>query len=187
MSLYYHVANKDQILDGMVDAVFGEIELPSTRRRLEDGHAGGPTPRATCFAASLGDRPDGVGHHTRAPQHCGTTTRSSAACATRLHHRAGRHVFSAIDSYLYGFALQELNLPFEHPRGNRRDGRTFLEVPGRGVPHLAELTVEHVLRPGYDYGDEFGFGLDLILDGLERARTPPKKTSRKPASGQPSR
>ena len=37
-------------------------------------------------------------------------------------------------------------------------------------PHLTELTVEHVLQPGYDYGGEFGFGLDLILDGLERAR-----------------
>ena len=37
-------------------------------------------------------------------------------------------------------------------------------------PHLAELTVEHVLQPGYDYADEFEFGLDLVLDGLERAR-----------------
>jgi hypothetical protein len=37
-------------------------------------------------------------------------------------------------------------------------------------PHLTELTVQHVLQPGYDYGDEFEFGLDLILDGLERAR-----------------
>ena len=39
-------------------------------------------------------------------------------------------------------------------------------------PHLTEMTVEHVLQPGYDYGDEFEFGLDLILDGLERARHP---------------
>ncbi len=37
-------------------------------------------------------------------------------------------------------------------------------------PHLTELTVEHVLQPGYEFGAEFGFGLDLILDGLERTR-----------------
>ena len=44
--------------------------------------------------------------------------------------------------------------------------------PAGEYPHLTELTVEHVLQPGYDYGDEFEFGLDLILDGLERARRP---------------
>jgi Tetracyclin repressor-like, C-terminal domain len=49
---------------------------------------------------------------------------------------------------------------------------TFLDhFPAREFPHLAELTTQHVLRPGYDYGREFGFGLDLILDGLERERT----------------
>jgi hypothetical protein len=50
---------------------------------------------------------------------------------------------------------------------------TFLDqFPAGEYPHLAELTTAHVLQPGYDYGDEFEFGLDLILDGLERARTP---------------
>jgi hypothetical protein len=47
----------------------------------------------------------------------------------------------------------------------------FLEqLPSAQYPHLIELTLEHVLQPGYDYGAEFEFGLDLILDGLERAR-----------------
>jgi hypothetical protein len=41
--------------------------------------------------------------------------------------------------------------------------------PGE-YPHLTELATEHVLRPGYDYGDEYEYGLDLILDGVERAR-----------------
>ena len=97
------------------------------------------------------------------------------------------HAFSAIDSYLYGFAMQELGLPFSTPEETAAMAETFLEqFPAEEFPHLAELTTEHVLVPGYDYGDEFDFGLDLILDGLERSRTPPK-TSRKPASGQPSR
>jgi hypothetical protein len=45
-------------------------------------------------------------------------------------------------------------------------------IPAEEYPHLAELTVQHVLQPGYDYGDEYLFGLDLILDGLEQARRP---------------
>ena len=45
-------------------------------------------------------------------------------------------------------------------------------VPVDEYPHLTELTVEHILKPGYDYGNEYEFGLDLILDGLERARDP---------------
>ena len=60
-------------------------------------------------------------------------------------------------------------------------------LPAKDYPHLAELTTGHVLQPGYDYGSEFEFGLSLILDGLERAHTPNKKTTRKPASGQPAR
>jgi hypothetical protein len=44
------------------------------------------------------------------------------------------------------------------------------QLPTDEYPHLAELTIEHVLQPGYDYGDDFGFGLELMLDGLERIR-----------------
>jgi hypothetical protein len=80
------------------------------------------------------------------------------------------HAYSAIDCYLYGFAMQELNLPFT-PEQSAAMAVTFLDqFPVEQFPHLAELTIEHVLRPGYDYGDEFAFGLDLILDGLDRAR-----------------
>jgi hypothetical protein len=79
-------------------------------------------------------------------------------------------------------------LPFSTPEETAAMAVTLLDhFPAEVYPHLAELTVKHVLRPGYDYGNEFRFGLDLILDGLERARTPLKKTPRKPASGQPSR
>jgi AcrR family transcriptional regulator len=189
MSLYYHVANKDEILDGMVDAVFGEIELPSM-------HADWKTAmrdRAASARDVLRRHPWAIGR---------MESRLAAGPATLRHHDAvigclrnagftielAAHAFSAIDSYLYGFAMQELNLPFSTPEETAAMAVTFLDhFPAEEYPHLAELTVKHVLRPGYDYGNEFGFGLDLILDGLERARTPPKKTPRKPASGQPSR
>jgi hypothetical protein len=80
---------------------------------------------------------------------------------------------SAIDSYLYGFAMQDLTLPVSTPEESAAMAVTFLDqFPVAEYPHLAELTARHVLQPGYDYGNEFEFGLDLILDGLERARAP---------------
>jgi AcrR family transcriptional regulator len=172
MSLYHHVANKDEILDGMVDVVFGEIELPPAdgdwRAAMRD--------RAASAREALRRHPWAVGR---------MESRAHPGPATLRHHDAvigclrgagfsvalAAHAFSAIDSYLYGFALQELALPFRTPEETAEMAGTFLEqFPAQEFPHLAELTVEHVLQPGYDYGDEFGFGLELILDGLERAR-----------------
>ena len=188
MSLYHHVANKDKILDGMVDVVFGEIELPSThaewKRAMRD--------RAASARDALRRHPWAIGL---------MESRATPGPATLRHHDAvigclrdagfaielTAHAFSAIDSYLYGFAMQELNLPFTTPQETAEMAVTFLEqFPAQEYPHLAELTTEHVMQPGYDYGNEFQYGLDLILDGLERARTPPRKNPRKPASGQPS-
>ena len=81
------------------------------------------------------------------------------------------HAFSALDSYIYGFALQQANLPFQTAEETAAMAETFLQqFPADAYPHLAELTVQHVMRPGYDYADEFAFGLEVILDGLERAR-----------------
>ena len=79
------------------------------------------------------------------------------------------HAFSALDSYIYGFALQEKGLPFEGPEQTAEVAAAmFADFPVDRYPHLVELTTQHVLQPGYDYGEEFEFGLDLILDGLER-------------------
>jgi AcrR family transcriptional regulator len=173
MSLYHHVANKDRILDGMVDLVFRQIELPAVgaewRAAMRD--------RAASARAVLRRHPWAVGL---------MESRLSPGPATLRHHDAvlgclraagfaiplAAHAFSAIDSYLYGFAMQELNLPFQTPEETAAMAKTFLDhFPAQEYPHLAEFTVDHVLRPGYDYGDEFGYGLDLILDGLERARS----------------
>ena len=79
------------------------------------------------------------------------------------------HAFAALDSYIYGFALQEKSLSFGTPEETSALAKAFLsQFPTKEYPHLARLTLEHVLQPGYDYGDEYEFGLDLMLEGLDR-------------------
>jgi Tetracyclin repressor-like, C-terminal domain len=112
-------------------------------------------------------------------------SRTSPGPATLRHHDAvigslreggfsielAAHAFSALDSYIYGFALSETSLPFDTAEESAEVAQMILkQLPADQYPHLTELTIEHVLRPGYDYADEFEFGLDLILDGLQRAR-----------------
>jgi hypothetical protein len=81
------------------------------------------------------------------------------------------HAFSALDAYIYGFALVERSLPVDDPARTadvaRDMARRFLM---EDYPHLAEFSADHIMRPGYDYGKEFPFGLDIILDGLDPAR-----------------
>ena len=76
------------------------------------------------------------------------------------------HAFSAIDAYVYGFVLTELNLPME-PGEGAAEMVAEMGLPSDRYPHLAEMMAEQVLGRSYDYGDEFDFGLGLILDGLE--------------------
>ena len=81
------------------------------------------------------------------------------------------HAFSALDGYIYGFVLQERGLPFDTPEELEEVAAGILaQISAEAYPYLTELTVEHVLEPGYAYADEFAFGLELILDGLERLR-----------------
>jgi AcrR family transcriptional regulator len=172
MSLYHHVANKDDLLDGMIDVVFGEIELPS-----ECADWMGAMRQRALSARQV------LARHGWAIRFM--ESRSSPGPATLRHHdavlgclrnagfsvRLAAHAFSLLDSYIYGFALQERSLPFDSPQQTAELAQEMLaRFPENEYPHLAELTAEHVLQPGYDYGDEFAFGLDLILDGLERAR-----------------
>ncbi len=171
MSLYHHVASKAAILDGLVDVVFSEIELPS-------GEADWKTAmreRAISARAALRRHPWAT---------VLMESRSTPGPANLRHHdsvlgilrNAGfpvelaAHAYSILDSYIYGFALQEASLPFHTPEEAAQVAETIMgDFAAQEYPHLTELTVEHVLRPGYDYGDEYLFGLELILDGLDRA------------------
>jgi AcrR family transcriptional regulator len=172
MSLYNHVANKDQLLDGMVDLVFSEIDLPS----------GGADWKKAMRLRAISAR-QALSRHSWA---IGLMeSRRSPGPATLRHHdsmigslrQAGfsiplaAHAYSVLDSYIYGFSLQEASLPFETPEQSADLAEMILaQFSPDKYPHFTELAVEHVLKPGYDYGNEFEYGLDLILDGLERAR-----------------
>ncbi|PNG18342.1 TetR family transcriptional regulator [Streptomyces cahuitamycinicus] len=168
MSLYHHVAGREDILDGMVDAVFGEIDLPPRDRDWRSALRH----RADSARAVLRRHPWAVGL---------MDSRSQPGPATLRHHdavigtlRAGgfsvpmaAHAVSLIDSYLYGFVLQELSLPFRGAAElDEVAGAIVRDMPADTYPHLTELATEHVLKPGYDYADEFAFGLTLILDAL---------------------
>jgi AcrR family transcriptional regulator len=172
MSLYHHVANKDDILDGIVDVVFGEIELPTG----EAGWEAAMRRRSVSAREALRRHPWATGL---------MESRRTPGPANIQHHDAvlgvlrnagfpvelAAHAYSLLDSYIYGFALQEASLPFHTPEETAEVAQEIMAVfPADDYPHLAEIATEHVLQPGYDYGNEFLYGLDLILDGLARAR-----------------
>ena len=81
------------------------------------------------------------------------------------------HAISILDSYIYGFAIQKTNLPlYDAEQVAEVADQILAQLPADIFPNLTEMIVEHALKPGYNYGDEFDYGLSLILDGLERAR-----------------
>jgi Tetracyclin repressor-like, C-terminal domain len=78
------------------------------------------------------------------------------------------HAYALLDSYIYGFALQEASLPFNSETVTHAAEAIMQQFAGE-YPHLSEMATEHVLQPGYDFGDEFEIGLSVILDALTRS------------------
>lgn len=172
MSLYNHIGNKDDLLDGMIDVVFSEIELPSPA----DGWKTAMRQRGLSIRAVLSRHRWAIGL---------MESRTSPGPATLRHHDAvigclrnagfsvelTAHAYSVLDAYIYGFALQERALPFDNPEQTSKRAQAIMaQFLADDYPHLAELTKEYVLQPGYDYGNEYEVGLDLILDSLEAHR-----------------
>ena len=170
MAMYYYFANRDLIVDGIVDLVFAEIDLPS-----DDGDW-----KAAMRRRAISLRDVLLRHRWAIGL---MESRRDGGPANLRHHdavigslRAGgmdipmaAHAYSLLDSYIYGFALTKMTLPFD-------TGAEIAEV-AQGLrqafdldayPHLVEM-IGHAMQPGYDYGDEFEYGLDAILDSLERA------------------
>ena len=172
MALYRHVANKDDLIDAMVDVVFGESACPARGRLADLDAPTGDRGPGCAGAPSVGGRAVGVPEGARARRTCATTT----LCIGRLRaagfevERAG-HAYSLLDSYIYGFALTKINFPFDtsDPVADVA-GAMLPPFPVNEYPNLAEFLAEHVMKPGYDYGAEFEYGLDVILDGIERLR-----------------
>jgi AcrR family transcriptional regulator len=169
MSLYHHVPNKDDVLDGMVDHVFAEIHLPVV---------GGPDWRRELRRRCVSGREAMLRH----PWAVGLMdSRPNAGTETLRHHdavvgclrQAGfgwpmvSHAMVLLDAHLYGFMVQELSLPALDGEDLGELATRMLDAPGAALPHLAAFTSEHVLRPGYRFGDEFEIGLDFLLDAIE--------------------
>jgi AcrR family transcriptional regulator len=172
MALYRHVANKDDLVDGMVDVVFSEIGLPSSGA----GWKTAMRQRAISVRDVLARHRWAIGL---------MESRRTPGPANLRHHDAvigslrasgfdmamAAHAYSLLDSYIYGFALTKMNLPFETREEVAEVAQTMLQpFPVNEYPNLVAFITEHAMKPGYDYGDEFEYGLDLILDGLETAR-----------------
>ena len=178
MSLYYHVPNKEALLDGMVDLVFSEIELPSTAIEWKTAMRR----RALSTREALRRHPWALGLME--------SSKSPGPADLRLHdavlgclRQAGFSVemavqaYSVQDAYIYGFALQERNLPYNTRQefaqvAQRRvdEVEKRMEDVAAAFPYLAEVVAGYVARQGYSFGEAFEFGLDVILDGLEQLR-----------------
>jgi AcrR family transcriptional regulator len=170
MALYYHFSNKDEVIDGIVDIVFSEIELPT------EG-----TGWKTAMRQRAISMRDVLLRHRWAIDLM--ESRRGAGPANLRHHDAvigslraegfdiemAAHAYSLLDSYIYGFALTKMNLPFDASEEVADVAEGMLQrFPVNEYPNLVAMIAEHI-QPGYDYGDEFEYGLDLILDGLEKA------------------
>src|SRR5215217_2934378 len=174
MTLYYYVPNKDRLIDGMVDIVFSEIELPS----LELDWKAAMRRRASSTRDALNRHRWAVGHMEGRTSHGSANLRlhdGVLGClrAAGFSIEATVHAYSVQDAYIYGFALQETDMSSETPEDFAAEAQRQMEAYEdvlADYPHLVEVVGGYVAESGYDYAAEFLFGLDLILDGLDSLR-----------------
>ncbi|WP_268788249.1 TetR/AcrR family transcriptional regulator [Nocardioides cavernae] len=172
-SLYHHLHGKDQILDGLVDVVAAEIELPdpSTEWReaiSQRAHRTRTVLLSHRWAVSLMASRNTPGPATLGLLESGIRSFREGGFSIA----AAAHAISTVDSYVHGFVLQEANLPFRDQSELAIMTTSIMEAfPATTFPYLFEMTVEHVLQPDYDYGKEFDSGLTLVLDGVAALRS----------------
>jgi AcrR family transcriptional regulator len=178
MTIYHYVPSKDAIVDGMVERVFGAIDLPPeelpwtqavrvrclSARKVLNRHPWA----APLMESRSSPGPVSLGHHE-----------AMLGCLRRggLSWQLTAHAYAILDSYIFGFAFEEATLPAS-------GGEGFAEVAQEiaatfdpyDYPTLTAFTVEHVLQPGYNFGHSFEFGLDLIITGLDRAARAERRT-----------
>ena len=173
MSLYNHVASKEDLVDGLVEIVFSEIEV-APPGELEWRVA--MRQRAISVREALNRHRWAVGLMEGRLNPGPATLRNHDSVMGCLREagfpfRDAVHAMSLMDAYIYGFALQEKNLPFDEPD----QVSEVMEIQSQSVPEMADYpylveVATEMAKAGYDYATEFEFGLDLLLDGLERFR-----------------
>jgi AcrR family transcriptional regulator len=172
MSLYNHVANKDEILDGIIEIVTSEIEVPSN-----DGDW-----KTSIRTSSISAHDAFIRHRWACPLMMKTPSLSPSRmrwmeALLRTLREAGfspnltHHAYHALDSHITGFTLWQVNFPFETREELLDLAEDFLhKIPADEYPYVIEHAQEHLAEPDPEEPSEFEFGLDLILDGLERMR-----------------
>lgn len=170
MSLYRHVANKDDLLLGIVDLVAAEIEVPTIggdwkaamRRRAISAHTVLMRhPWATMLLVSQANVGPAMLRYVDATIGCLREAGFSWALTD--------HAWTAIDGFIYGFTLQKLNFPFQ-PDEYAEKAKAFLPmIPASTHPYLNGMSQE-VVAGRHDGLHHFEFGLDLLLDGLDDLR-----------------
>jgi len=175
MSLYNHVANKDDLLDGILDLVSGEIEVPAPGADWKEAL------RQTALSSH-----EVLVHHRWA---CGLMLRRPRVSQVRMRwmetvlqtlREAGfspdmtHHAYHALDSHITGFTLWQVSMPFETKAELADLATEFLQqIPTDEYPYVIEHAEQHIAPASPNSKSEFEFGLELILDGLERLRTQP--------------
>ncbi|WP_256793975.1 TetR/AcrR family transcriptional regulator [Terrabacter sp. Ter38] len=167
-SLYHHVNGKNHILDGLVEVVAAEIERPVPSQDWRTAIS----ERAVSTRAVLRRHPWAVSLMASRTSP-GPATLGLLETGIRCFREGGfsvlqaAHAISVVDSYVHGFVLQEVNLPFrDESELSAMTGAIMETFPASEFPYLFEMTVEHVLKPGYDYGKEFESGLEVVLAGV---------------------
>ncbi|MGH2754379.1 MAG: TetR/AcrR family transcriptional regulator [Actinomycetota bacterium] len=173
MALYRHVASKEDLLDGMIDVVFAEIDVPSgqsdwkaelRQRAIET--------RAALFRHRWAN---GLMESRTKPGPANAAYHNVFMGCLReagFPFRQAVHAYNAVQSYTYGFALQEKYLSFETAEESVDVARMTIEEHAAQYPYLAEVVEEFTRSGGYDYDEEFEIALDLILDSIEQFKDP---------------
>jgi AcrR family transcriptional regulator len=169
MSLYNHVAGKDDVLDGIIDLVVAEYDLP----------ADGPDWKSALRRSGISEHAVLLRHRWASaliisrPVSSGPSRLRHGDAILRVMRRAGfspqlaHHAFHVLDSYVVGFTVQEVSITIPRADLPRLASEFLRDFPRDEYPHFAEHIEYHVGTGIYDEGD-FEFGLDLILDGVER-------------------
>ena len=181
MSLYNHVAGKDDLLDGIVELVLSEMDLPRPGDEWKDAMRR----RARSARDVLSRHPWAIGllesrTSNSSPRRLGyydavLGVLRGAGFSNQLAMRA----FSILDAYIAGFIVQQRGLAFRDDADLQRVGADLLRQMANAYPNLTAVTTA-VMATGYDYDREFEFGLELIIDALERAQAGPAASRARP-------
>jgi AcrR family transcriptional regulator len=171
MSLYKHVADKDDILDGVVERVLEAIALPEP----QDDWRAGMRRRAESARAVFAKHPWAVGLLESRAQDSSPRRLTyfdsilGALRAAGFSNQLAMRAFSMLDAYIYGFILQEHSLAFRDDESLKEVGEDLLRQMADRYPHLTAVT-QDVLATGYDHAEEFAFGIELLLDAFDERR-----------------